>query len=483
MQISQHKNTSRISFLILWILASIYLLLRTYFVDITDDEAWSFYNVKKFWWVETLCSGNTHWFNFAAIKVALLLGLEKAWHLRWFSVLSGILFLYIGYLWINTLKSWSVKWLAFALLFCNPYILEYLTLARGYSSALCFMALSLYYYIKFDFQRKDSYLDSLPLFFAGCSAIANFNFFYFFTAFSIIYFYRYHFKHGFRFLKNKLFYLDVLYVAMIVFLVLRALLFIKTCSNDIASFGGDDFINSTFGSFIDTLFYHQFYFLANVRFVLAATFLLCIVIAIVYGIIKSKIHDSLLYSSASLLLGMMILLVIFNHCVFNVLYPIERTAILFFPLIVIVSVQFLNSIVFQNTFKKLLLYSMSLVLTINFLVSARLVSGYDHSFCMNSKPYFDYLASTNAKKVGISVKLYFVFLKYYQYTNCYFKGEFINEYRVQERYRMNNKLEDFDYILLTPPYNIAYYKGSKVTLSAIKFFPETKGLVVKVTKH
>ena len=74
-------------------------------------------------------------------------------------------------------------------------------------------------------------------------------------------------------------------------------------------------------------------------------------------------------------------------------------------------------------------------------------------------------------------------MKYYQYTNCHFKGEFINEYLVQERYRMNNKLEDFDYLLLTAPYNVGYYKGGKVTLTPIKFFPETKGLVVKVIKH
>lgn len=82
MQVSQHKAKYNFLFLMAWIVMALYLILRTYFVDITDDEAWSYFNVKHFWWVETLCSGNTHWFNFLAIKASLLLGLEKAWHLR-----------------------------------------------------------------------------------------------------------------------------------------------------------------------------------------------------------------------------------------------------------------------------------------------------------------------------------------------------------------------------------------------------------------
>ena len=86
-------------------LICLYLIARAYCVDITDDEAWSFYNMKHFWYVETLCTGNTHWFNSLAIKISLLFGFEQAWQIRWFSILSGIGFLWLLYHWIKTRES------------------------------------------------------------------------------------------------------------------------------------------------------------------------------------------------------------------------------------------------------------------------------------------------------------------------------------------------------------------------------------------
>ena len=81
-----------------------YVVARAVSLVMTHDEAYSFYNVKHFWYVETLCTGNTHWFNFLAIKASVLLGLEKASQLRWFSVFSAGVFLTSAYFWIKSLK-------------------------------------------------------------------------------------------------------------------------------------------------------------------------------------------------------------------------------------------------------------------------------------------------------------------------------------------------------------------------------------------
>ena len=477
-----YKNTYNNLFFIFGIIIVIYLLLRAYYVDITDDEAWSFYNVKKFWYVETLCSGNTHWFNFAAIKFELLLGFEKAWQIRWFSVLCGITFLYLGFNWIKTLEGFYNKLFAFSLIFLNPYLIEYLSLARGYSAGLCFMVISLYFLIKATDKNKKRIWPFLSLVFAGFSAIANFGFFYFFVIYCVVYFYQVYFKNELGFFKKSSFYVDVFYAIGIVCLVLRALLFIRECANDLSEFGGSDLISSVFVSYINTLLYGNFYLPPTIKYSIGSVLFLILMVASLYGILKSKSHLNKLYQYVSFILLGMFFLTVFNRWCFDVLYPTERTALMFYPLSIIVVVQFFNRVLMKSLLKKILVYIISGLLIINFSLNVKLISGYDHSYCMNTNQYFEYLSSLNAKKVGLPVELYFVFLKYYQITNCQFQGESINNYKVNKRWLLNNKLQDFEYLLILPPYDLSYYKRTSIKFKVIKFFPETRSLVLEVIK-
>ena len=459
-----------------------YLILRTYFIDITDDEAWSYFNVKQFWYVETLCSGNTHWFNFAAIKLAVLLGLEKAYHLRWFSLLSGIVFLGFIFNWIKSIEQMYLKLFAFAFIFFNPYLLEYLTLARGYSTGLCFLMASLFFLNKCS-QNTSFKFQTLALFFAGISAIANFGFFYFFIAFCAFYFLHFYFKHGFTFLKSTRFYLEGAYVLSIVFLVLRALLFIKECSNDLSEFGGDSFITSVLGSYIDTLLYHQISLHPLFKLCLAIVLFSVICISIFVGVFKFKNHRNWNYYFVSIILALMIGFTVFNYWCFHVLYPTERTSLLFYPLFCMSIVGLLSYVFKSSTFKKYVLCFLSGVLTLNFCVNIHLVSGYDHSYCMNTKPYFDYLKSIKAKSVGLPIELYFVYLKYYNVIDQPFYAESIIRWHYNKRWIIENKIENFEYLLIMPPYDLSYYQNSKCSFEPIKYFTETKGLIVKVHKQ
>ncbi len=478
MHLLNHRNKYNTLFFILWIGMSLYLVLRAYYVDITDDEAWSYYNVKHFWWVEALCSGNTHWFNFVAIKAALLLGCEKAWHLRWFSLLSGITFLYVAYLWIKSLDNFTLKLFAFSLLFLNPYVIEYLTLARGYSTALCFMALSLYFYSTND----KKFIVPLSLLFAGCSAIANFNFFYFFVPFTALYFHKQYFKNRFEFLRNKHFYIDSLYALTIAFLVLRALAFIKECSNDIGSFGGDDLVTSVFYSFIDTLLYGNLLIPNLLKYTLGCGLLAIVFSGAIYGIVMFKKHANRLYYYASIILVGMLFLVVFNHWCFHVLYPTERTALLFYPLMIIVLVYFINHVSIGKVFKQTIMMFCSSLLIFNFFKTAKLVSGYDHSYCMNTNQYFDFLKKQGPKNIGMSVEFYCTFYKYYQSVDPFLNGQSVNTSGIYNRWIVARPLEDFDYLLLLSPYNLSYYKTSPIQLHAVKYFPNTGALIVKVEK-
>jgi hypothetical protein len=462
-----------------------YVVARALCLVITHDEAYSFYNVKHFWYVETLCTGNTHWFNFLAIKSAVLLGLEKASQLRWFSLVSSGVFLTIAYFWIKTIKDIPTKVFAFSVALLNPYLIDYLSLARGYSAGLMFEALCiLYFCLTLKSTKKN--VAFLSLFFAGISAIANFNFFYFFAAYSMIYFYKNYFKQDLVFLKTKQFYIDFLFAIGITALVLKALRFITLCSNDIGAYGGEDLVASVFSGFIDTLIYRNFNLTTDVINIMAYILFVGLVSVSTYGILQSKKHHNSLYSLSSKIFLIILVLMVFNKWCFGVLYPTYRTALMFYPLIALIVIGFVISVVTKRKIKTLILYTLSFILISNFVMTISLTKTFDYNEQQDSKACFTYLESIGAKKVGIDPFLYGVFRNYYQQTEHLkfsFTGDCLNMFTPGRANYGNNKLSDFDYLILYPPYNLSFYKNNTVKFQGIKYFKNTGTLVVRLVKN
>lgn len=462
-----------------------YVVARALSLVITHDEAYSFYNVKHFWYVEALCTGNTHWFNFLAMKAAVLLGLEKISQLRWFSLLSSGVLLTISYFWIKTIKDISVKIFAFSVALLNPYLIEYLSLARGYSAGLMFEALSiLCFYVAVKRNKRNAAF--LSLFFAGMSALANFNFFYFFAAFSMIYFYRFHLKQGFLFLRTKQFYIDFIFAIGIAALVLKALRFITLCSNDIGAYGGEDLVHSVFYGFVDTLIYRNFNVSADFIQLLAYGLFIILVGCSVYGILTFKKHHNIWYTLSSKVFLIILALLVFNKWCFGVLYPNYRTTLMFYPLIDLIIIGFVSSVITKNKIKTVILYSLSFILISNFVLTISLTKTFDYNEQQDSKGCFTYLESMGAKKVGIDPFLYGVYRNYYQQTDHLkfsFSGECLNMFTPSRPNYGNNKLSDFDYLVLYPPYNLSYYKNNAVQLQGMKYYKNTGTFVVKVIKR
>jgi hypothetical protein len=462
-----------------------YVVIRGLNMVITHDEAYSFYNVKHFWYVETLCTGNTHWFNFLALKTAVLFNLEKVSQLRWFSLFCAGVFLTGAYFWIKSIKDIPTKVFAFSFALLNPYLIDYLSLARGYSAGIMFEALMLICFCLAVKNNKRS-LMFLSLFFAGMSAIANFNFFYVFVAFALIYFYRNYFKQAFLFLKNKQFYFDFLFSLGITALVLKALRFITLCSNDIGAYGGSDLVTSIFSGFIETLIYKNFNIdLLTINILAYVLFLLLVIISI-YGILKSKSHNNYWYELSSKLFLIILVLLVFNKWCFGVLYPTFRTALIFYPLIALIVIGFFNFLFSKSKFGKYVLYIFSFLLLVNFLLGASFSKTFDYSEQRDSKIAFEFLDNIGAKKVGVDPFLYGVFRNYYQQTDNFkfpFKGDCLNMFKVSRPNYGNNKLNDFDYLVLYPPYYLNYYKNSNVKFKGIKYYINTGTLVIKVLSH
>lgn len=464
-----------------------YVVARAVSLVMTHDEAYSFYNVKHFWYVETLCTGNTHWFNFLAIKASVLLGLEKASQLRWFSVFSAGVFLTSAYFWIKSLKDFPTKFFAFAIALLNPFLIDYLGLARGYAAGLMFESLAI---ICVSIAIKNSNLSAgkskrnmatLSLFFAGMAAIANFNFFYFFAAFSIIYFYRFYLKQGLEFIKKKLFYIEWIYTLAIAWLVLRALKFMTECSNDIGDYGGEELVTSVFAGMIDTYVYGKFH--TNALQLLAYLFFVVVFGTSLYGILAFKKHKIVWYRLSSSLLLLMFILMVINKWWFDVLYPTYRTCLMLYPLIALVLVGFVSSVVTKNKIKTVVLYTCSAIISIHFISTINFNKTFDYYQQEDSKLCLDYLKSIGAKKVGLTGELYGVYRNYYQMTEHFkypFAAEQLNTQVVLRNNYDAHKIKEYDYLVLFPPYNMSFYKNQGIRLKGLKYFGRTGTLVVRV---
>lgn len=466
-------------FLVYLIMA--YIIVRAITLVMTHDEAYSFYNVKHFWYVETLCTGNTHWFNFLAIKTAVLLGFEKASQLRWFTVLCSGVFLTVIYIWLKTLQDLPTKLFAFSILLLNPYLIDYLSLARGYAAGLTFQSLSLFLLILF-LNIQDKRLALLSLLMAGASAIANFNFFYFFTAFCVIYFPLRYLKTFPQCLRQAIFYFEIIFTLGIIVLILKALKFITLCSNDIGEYGGQELIHSIFFGYIDTYFYGKYQLNDITINILTYIVFFALILMSIYGIFKFKIHQNKWYTFSSILFLIMIFLCVFNKWYLQVLYPTYRTTLMFYPLIVLIVIGFFTSLKLPKKTHQVICYSFFIWGIFHFITCINFSKSFDYYHQENSKQCLTELQSIGAKQVGLNGEIFGVYRNYYQMTEHFkfpFNAEILNTDVVLRNNFDANAIYNYDYLVLFPPYNLKFYYGKNIHLNPIKYYPETGTLIVK----
>lgn len=458
-----------------------YVAARAWLVDITHDEAYSFYNMKKFWYAEALCTGNTHWLNSAAIKLAIICNFENLFAIRWFSVLSAFVFIFITFLWVKSVKEIQLKFLIVSVLLFNPYILDYFSMARGYASGMMFEALALFYFFRTLKEEKKQF-QTLALFFAGLSPLSNFSYIYFFMAFCLVYFSLFYFKNGFSFLRNKFFYRDTVYSLLVSAIVIRAFMFMTKCSNDVVG-AGTPFFSEYFHVFTDGLLYGKIN-LSHEQLTICSWFTFILLIACcIYGIAFKNKHGGVFYFYASIILSIILTVTFINHYCFRVVFPYYRSAIFLFPISAVCIINFLNTAITHQSLKKLLMLFISFALTLNFILSINFKSVFDFHIQANLKDSFDYVEKMGAKHVGISPELYGGYRNYYQMTYKYsydFFGEPIHTNLPKGISAYENRLKEFDHIILFPPYDMSYYRNNKVQFKALKIFPETGTLILKV---
>ncbi|MCE3229950.1 MAG: hypothetical protein K0S32_4501 [Bacteroidetes bacterium] len=424
-----------------------YVAFRIFNVDITNDEAYSFHNVKKFWYAEFLCTGNSHWFNSLWMWVCTIIGLEEVFFLRLFSFLSFLVFVFLVLRFSKSLNEHYLKLFALCTLLLNPFMLDYFVLARGYASGLMLEMLSIMLFFK-NVDKGERKLQFYSLLFACLSAIANYSFVYYLIPFAVIYFIRFYAYQEKKFYLRKIFYVDGSVLAFTILIVFMAIRFITKCSNDYVGAGtGSDFTSTSFvtgflylkewdNSWPMRIFPHLFNFVS--------------LSAVVFGFsFYRRLHNNPRLFYISILFFSMFLLVFLAEKLPNGVYPEGRSALFLWPIATMMVLLAVNEIIHPS--KPYLIYAISILLLINFYL--RMNSDYtvDFKAQSGSKNLFKYLESKGARTVALPGELNGVYVNYYQMKSK-------REFNFQSTPISNHtgsvwKNRSFpDYIVLYPPY-------------------------------
>lgn len=130
-----------ILFIVLGISLFIYVSYRAQHLSFTHDESLSFTIINGD--STYIKSANNHILNTKLMKVSSSIFGNNELALRLPNVLSFILYLFSGFFILKTIKTKLVFYLGFALLYLNPFLIDYFSLARGYGLSIAFLSLSL----------------------------------------------------------------------------------------------------------------------------------------------------------------------------------------------------------------------------------------------------------------------------------------------------------------------------------------------------
>jgi hypothetical protein len=438
-----------------------FLISRAFSVDITNDEAYSFHNMKEFWYAEFFCTGNSHWLNSIWIWICIKLHLTSVFCLRFLSLFAGCTFVGVmaAFSYERT-KEWNFGLPLFIITCCNPYVLDYFILARGYSQAILLQALSLFFLFRKSREEKHFLFAIL----CACgSALAHFSFAYYFLAFIPLFFVQY-----FRAKRNtKILVSSVILIALTLIFVFLAIRFMGKCSNDFVGAGADTFCEAL----VSTA--SKFFSLIGVKMGI-----LCVVgfgitllagLSIVHGLFFNKGAKGI-YFANSFLLFLMTLLILIAKYLFGSVFPSERSALfLFFP-VTINLVFFIENL---RVLKKVRFFIFSIaslyfIGTFFYFMDAETVR--DYSEQAGSKEVFKDLKEAGAKNVLMCGELYGVYRNYYSLEDETFTFK-------ADKFEDLKKIEGYDHVVLFPPFSIDQKTIGNVNLGpAKKYFPT--GVVV-----
>lgn len=308
-----------------------YVVFRAYALSFTFDEVTTSQIANGDNWSDFGGSANNHFLNICLIKLSTyLLGFSEFTY-RLPNVLSFAF--YLLFLWkLVVLLLGQIRLLPILLLTSMPFVLDFFSLARGYGLALGLIMPSVYYLLKYI--KTKNFVFAVPsLLFASAAVLANFTSFNFYIPFLIVLF-------GFTFLikvrmTERLISLLTISCAFLA-LVLPVAFELKD-RGELYFGGSSGFFRDTILSLGRGFAYHQINIVfSQVLFALLFAISLFFSVTELTIAVKSTKNRGSIPAAFSILFLLSLSAPILNHILFDTKFPVERTGILYYVLMMLV---------------------------------------------------------------------------------------------------------------------------------------------------
>jgi len=272
---------------------------------------------------------NNHFLNSFLIKLFSFFFGDSLFVARLPNVLAFLLYLFFSYRITSQNLPASIGVICFVLLSCNPFLLDFFSLARGYGLSFACMMASLYYGIK-NFKSYTNTTLTKSLIWAGLSVYAVFSMLYFWTTIVIALTLAVLLRKEWQHIKGAVIRVATIGIGLLSLIAHPIYELVK--HKQLYHGGNWNFFEDTMFSLTryslfhsDTnLFTHIFLTLGLAVFVLIA------------GI--SLYRKRNLFSPRNFVLFIhlfIVLIIIVAHYTAGILHPIDRNAVFFYPLVVL----------------------------------------------------------------------------------------------------------------------------------------------------
>lgn len=320
-------------YLIIGISIFTYVLVRSIFINVTFDEAWTLrvfvpekiFNIFSY----NPCDANHHLLNTLLIKGLFAILPETLFVARLPNLIASIVFIYYAYRISSQFLNPKLGWICFALLLFNPFLIDYFSQARGYGLALGFQLASIYYLFCFSEDFKIVNIVRM-LVFSTLAVLSVFIFINFYIACSCIVFLI--ILLNFKKIEYKkiilLYFVGVILLAAIIFIPIQKLIINKSLY-----YGGNiNFYEDSLMSLTQfSLYLHNS---SPVVEIVLNIFLLLLISSVIYSFFfKNKILS--VKNIIIAILFLCVIAVIFQFYFLKTLYIIDRGMLYFYPFLIV----------------------------------------------------------------------------------------------------------------------------------------------------
>lgn len=321
-------------YLAIGLIAFCYIVIRALCVGITYDEAWtikSFVSQSVIHIINyTPSDANNHILNTLFIKLFFEFGNDSLFVARLPNVFAFAIYVIYGY-------KISYKYLppllglsSFLLLLLNPFLLDFFSIARGYGMSLGFLIASIYFVLNYTHEGKTS--DVLKTISLGALAVlCSFSVLNYFISLvvvvntvAILQHKRYDWK------RTSLYSFSI---SIILFAIIYEPIRKLKINGNLYYGGNTSFYDDTLVSLAKYSTYNPE--VSSLTYNSLNIFLLLLVVSIIFSIR----FNNKLFTLRNIILSttiLSILSIVLQHYIFGTLYIIDRTALFFYPLFILI---------------------------------------------------------------------------------------------------------------------------------------------------